>query len=110
MVAQAQRELVGSLEAGLLPRPAEGGGLREALQRMAEVQEVMTLLESHADQIQEQLYGSGFPNAPTESHFNLACMLLRLFGARKLARYHDGVPAVASAIASGEVEGLYANV
>lgn len=50
-----------------------------------------------------------FPNAHIESHFNLATLLMRLIGARKVAQYTDGLPQVSAVVASGSVELLYAD-
>ncbi len=86
------------------------GGLTNALEKLRELQGVMTLLESHAHYIQEMLHRTRFPNAVIESHFNLPSLLLRVVGAKKLSQYTGGIPAVQEAVARGEVDSLYSKV
>lgn len=88
----------------------EPGGLAQALDKIGELQGVMTLLESHAHYIQQTLHRTRFPNAVIESHFSLPTLLLRLVGARKLSQYTDGIPTVQEAMARDEVDELYERV
>lgn len=81
----------------------------QILHIMGEIQPIMTLLESHAAYVQGRLQHTCFPNAHIESHFNLATLLMRLIGARKVAQYTDGLPQISAAVASGSVELLYAD-
>jgi hypothetical protein len=73
-----------------------------------QIQPIMTLLESHATYIQGLLKQTDFPDARVETHFNIASILLRLVGMPKIAQYTDGLPQVASAATSGNIESLYA--
>jgi hypothetical protein len=77
-------------------------------QLMEQIQPVMTLLESHAHYIQHQLKQIYYPEASIETQFNLATLLLRMVGARKMEQYTAGLPEVAAAAASGSIESLYA--
>lgn len=74
------------------------------------IQPIMTLLESHAAYIQQSLKQTYFPNAQVETHFNIATLLMRLFGKPKLAQYCEGLPQVAAAAKSGNIEKLYTNL
>ena len=81
---------------------------RQILRITDEIQPIMTLLESHAAYVQGILKHTCYPNAHIESNFNLATLLFRLIGSRKIAQYTDGLPQINAAVASGEVESLYA--
>ena len=85
-------------------------GFVRAIDKTKEMQPVMTLLESRAHYVHETLHRTRFPNARIESHFSLPALLLRLLGAGKIAQYRDGIPAVAEAVARGEVDDLYSQV
>lgn len=85
-------------------------GFAELRTRMDQVTPVMTLIESHAYYVQEVIREKHFPAAVIESHFNLATLLMRLFGGAKISRYTEGIPAVAEAASAGDVESLYANL
>ena len=90
---------------GFLPG---GGGIRQAIEHLRSIQQIMSLLESHALYVQEQLRQTHLPGAIIESHFDLPGLLLRVFGKAKLAQYAAAVPEVAAASVRGEVESLYA--
>lgn len=77
-------------------------------QLMEQIQPIMTLLESHAHYVQYQLRQIYYPEASIETQFNLAALLLRLVGARKMEQYTAGLPQVAAAAASSSIESLYA--
>lgn len=74
-----------------------------------QIQPVMTLLESHAAYIQEQLKQACYPGARVESHYNVASLLMRMIGAQKISQYTEGLPQVAAAVAGGDVNRLYAS-
>ena len=73
-----------------------------------QIQPIMTLLESHATYIQGFLKQTYFLDARVETHFNIASLLMRLVGMPKIAQYTDGIPQVAAAAKSGNIESLYA--
>ena len=70
--------------------------MKSLTQKMEDIRPIMTLIESHACYIQEQLKQSYFPDAEIESHFNLATLLMRLFGKLKTSQYTDGLADVAA--------------
>lgn len=72
-----------------------------------QMQPIMTLLESHATYIQGLLKRTYFPDARVETHFNIAMLLMCLVGMPKIAQYTDGIPQVAAAATSGNIESLY---
>ncbi|MFQ5810309.1 MAG: hypothetical protein ACE5JM_11875 [Armatimonadota bacterium] len=88
----------------------EGAGISDARHMLEQVQETMTLLESHAAYVQAALHRSLFPDAQIESHFSLPALLLRLFAGRKTSQYTEGLPAIAAAAASGDIESLYSSL
>ena len=73
-----------------------------------QIQPIMTLLESHATYIQVFLKQTYFPDGRVETHFNIAALLMRLVGMPKIAQHTDGIPQVAAAAKSGNIESLYA--
>jgi len=85
----------------------EEANLQEALQIINRAGPIMTLLESHAHYVQDLLRQSYFPEAKIETHFNLATLLMQLFGRKKISQYTEGIPEVAAAIASGKIDSLY---
>lgn len=88
----------------------ENPNLGEALHIMEKLQPVMTLLESHAHYIQNVLKQTYFPNALIESHFNIATLLMRLFGQKKISQYTEGISDVASAMASGKIDSMFSRL
>ena len=68
---------------------------------------IMTLIESHAYYVQELIRKAHYPDAVIESHLNLASVLLRLFGRKKINQYRDGIPAIVSAASRGDIQSLY---
>ena len=87
-----------------------GSELQVILEKAAEIQSIMTVLESHAVYVQESLRGTLYPDAVIESHFSLAVLLLRCFAGAKIAQYRDGIPQVAEATRDGRVDQMYANL
>jgi hypothetical protein len=68
------------------------------------------VLQSHAYYVQEQIRQKHFRGALIESHFNLATLLMRLFGGAKLSQYTEAVPSVAAAASRGQIGSLYRNL
>lgn len=81
--------------------------VKSLIPKMEEIRPIMTLIESHARFIQEHLKQTYFPNAKIESHFNLATLLMRLFGKQKISQYTEGLADVASAAKRGDVNSLF---
>ena len=77
------------------------------VQLLANVQPVMTLMESHATYITEIIRRLYLPNGVLESHFSLAQVLFRLLGAKKLGQYSGGVETVAKAAQTGSIDDLF---
>jgi len=86
-----------------------GGGFdfSQFAETINEIQPLMTLIESHAMVVQRSLGEQHYPHAKIESHWNLATLLFNLVGAKKLAQYSDGVPAVMGAMHTGELDQLF---
>ncbi len=82
-------------------------GLQPMQQIYAQVQPIMTLLESHASYIQGIVKQNYLPEARVEKHFNLATILLRVIGAPKVAQYTEGLPQVIEAANAGRLEALF---
>ena len=80
---------------------------RAAWKMVDTLKPIMTLIESHAYYVQELIRQTHYPDAVIESHLNLASLLLRLFGRKKIMQYRDGVPAVADAVSRGDIQSLY---
>ena len=85
-------------------------GLRDLWDGAGHVRAIMTLLESHAYYVQEQLRRTRFVGATVERHFGLAPLLLRALGGFKLSQYTLAVPQVAEATRTGTIDGLYASL
>ncbi|MEO0086052.1 MAG: hypothetical protein ABIK37_05420 [candidate division WOR-3 bacterium] len=100
-------ELFSRLDSAIRSLFDETAGLRDVLGRLKAIQPLMSLIESHAWHVQENLRRTHFPGAVIERHFNIATVLMRVFGARKVAQYRDAVPEIAAAAASGGVDGLF---
>lgn len=100
-------ELFQRLDATIRSLFSDDTGLREVLARLNAVQPLMSLIESHAWFVQENLRRTRFPGAVIERHFNIATVLMRLFGARKVAQYRDALPAVAAAAAGNGLDELF---
>jgi hypothetical protein len=104
-------QLVDSVVRSTFDYISDGGNeLKVILEKAAEIQSIMTILESHAMYVQEVLRETRYPNATIESHFSLAAVLLRFFAGAKVAQYRDGVPQVAEATRNGRVDEMYANL
>lgn len=97
----------GLLREAFIQMKSEDTDIQHMRQMLEQVQPIMTLLESHAAYVQGLLRQTNFPKARVESHFNLATLLMRLFGAPKVAQYTDGLPQVAAAVKAGRLESLY---
>jgi len=100
-VDAAVRRLAGALSEGDV-------SMREAWERSRQARAIMTLLESHAHYVQEQLHRAHFPGAVVETHHGLAALLLHVLGGAKLSQYTDAVPQVAEAAQRGALDELYA--
>jgi hypothetical protein len=81
--------------------------LQPMQQIYAQIQPIMTLLESHASYIQGIVKQNYLPEARVERHFNLATILLRLIGAPKVAQYTEGLPQVVAAANAGRLDELF---
>jgi len=86
------------------------GGFRAVLDKVKEVQSIMTLLESHAVYVQETLRKTHFPQASIETHHGLTALLFRFLAGAKVEQYREGIPQVAEAVASGTVDSLFAKL
>jgi hypothetical protein len=80
---------------------------REVVAIMNRVQPLMTLLESHAYFIEEQIRKLIYPKARIESHFNWATMMMSLLAPNKQAQYLDGLPAIRSAVKENSLDDLF---
>jgi hypothetical protein len=87
-----------------------GTDLGMIMEKVSQVQSIMTILESHAVFVQEVLRETRFPDAVIESHFSLAAVLLRFFAGAKVAQYRDGIPQVAEATRRGKIDRMYADL
>jgi hypothetical protein len=79
-------------------------GVKETINQ---IQELMTLMESHAAVVQQRLVEEYYPEAKIESHWNLATLLFSLLGAKKVSQYQDGVPMVLAAMQRGTIDSLF---
>ncbi|MFO7957182.1 MAG: hypothetical protein R6X33_08765 [Candidatus Brocadiia bacterium] len=102
-VDSAVRSLFRQLEEGEV-------GIGRMLETLKPIRPVMTLLESHAQYVQNVLMREYYPEAHVESHFDLPYLLMRVFGGAKVAQYTEGLDEVTEAAASGNVEELYRQV
>lgn len=85
-------------------------GIRNIVPHVNKIQSAMSLMESHAIYVQEQLHASHFPGAQIESHFNLPAILMKVFGRKKLGQYKKRLPDVARAFTTGSIESLYSEI
>ena len=99
-VDDAVRELYAcSMRGGFRPRE-----LKRAIDR---IMPTMTLLESHAHHIQSLLAQSALKHGHIERHVGPSALLLRLLARHKLLQYTRGVPVVAAAMRSDQLDNLF---
>ena len=77
---------------------------------LEEIQPLMTLLESHAFFVEEQIKRQFYPEAKVESHFNWATIMMSVFSPQKQAQYLDGLPLVSKAAKTNGVDNLFRQV
>lgn len=75
--------------------------------RLAEVEPVMTLIESHAFYIQERIRTRYYPDARIEHHRTLLTIILEWLNGSGENRYTRGLPAIEQAYAGGDIEALF---
>lgn len=68
---------------------------------------IMTLLESHARYVEQEVNRLYLPRAKVQSHFNMLAFLFQALNPRKSRQYSDGLPEVANAVRAGTVDSLY---
>lgn len=100
-------ELFNRLDSAIRSLFDETAGLRDVLGRLNAIQPLMSLIESHAWYVQESLRRTRFPDAVIEHHFNIATVLMRLFGARKMVQYEEALPEITAAAADGRLDELF---
>jgi len=88
----------------------EKSNLGEVIRIMERIRPSMTLIESHAVYIQNLLQRLYFPKARIETHFNIATLIFRLLGKKKMSQYTEGIPQIISAVNSGDVNSLYSRL
>ena len=74
---------------------------------LREVDEIMTMLESHAHFVELEIKRLYLPHGLVESHFDMLSLIFHYAGQRKIAQYVDGIPAVTDAVRSGTLEALF---
>jgi len=74
---------------------------------LSSIQSPMTLIESHATYIQQRIQSTWFPQAQIESHFNFLTVLGVVLAGQKSRQYTDGLPEVAQAAGSGQLDALF---
>lgn len=72
-----------------------------------EVQPIMTLIESHASYVQQELHRRHFPAAQIERQNSLPAVLFRVLGFGKTAQYTQGLPQVTAAVEQGGIDRLF---
>ena len=85
----------------------DAASVRDVWQRASRIQPLMTIIESHAHYVQEELRENCYPDAVVESHMDLPALLFRILGHGKVAQYTNGIPTVAAASAKGDIDSLY---
>jgi hypothetical protein len=88
----------------------EASNLGEIIRMLEKVRPSMTLIESHAHYIQNLLKQLYYPEARLETHFNMASLLMRFLGKKKISQYTEGVPQIISAVKSESVDSLYSRL
>jgi len=84
--------------------------LKKITQEMEKIRPIMSLIESHAYYIQNILKQNYFPKAKIESHFNVATVLMSIFGKAKSSQYTEKIPEVNNAFNNGNMDSLYLNL
>lgn len=79
------------------------------MEKIQSMQSSMTLMESHATFVQQQITARYFPDAQIETHFNLMSLFFRLAGGAKISQYTQGLPEIARAVRNGQIDSLYQN-
>jgi hypothetical protein len=79
----------------------------KAMDLLGKTQQLMTLLESHAHFIEEQIKNRVYPRAKVESHFNWATILMSIISPSKQAQYLDGLPVISQAAKSSRIDDLF---
>lgn len=74
---------------------------------VAPLEAIMTLLESHARYVEEEVKRLYLPRATLRSGFDMMVFLLQALAPGKGRQYTDGLPAVAAAAGNGTVDSLY---
>jgi len=77
---------------------------------MEKIKPIMSLLESHAHYIQAILKQKYYPGAKIESHFNIATILMKIFGKAKVSQYTERIFDVKKATTNGNINSLYSNL
>jgi hypothetical protein len=80
---------------------------KRAIEKIESMQATMTLIESHAAYVQQQIAHKYYPEAQIETHFNLLTLLFSLLFGVKTAQYTGSLPEIARASANGEMDNLY---
>ncbi len=88
-----------------------GGQDRDAAdlapRRLSRLDAIMTLLESHARYVEQEVNRLYLPRATVQSHFNMLAFLFQALTPHKSRQYSEGLPEVASAVRTGTVDSLY---
>ncbi len=74
---------------------------------VARLEAIMTLLESHARFVEDEVKRLYLPRATLRAGFNMMAFLLQALAPGKGRQYTDGLPAVAAAAGAGTVDSLY---
>ena len=104
-------ELFGRADALLrdvyLSRGPDGGPGDPAGAPLIRLDAIMTLLESHARFIEDEVKRLYLPRATVRTGFNMMAFLLQALAPAKGRQYSDGLPAVAAAASEGTLDSLY---
>lgn len=74
---------------------------------VAPLEAIMTLLESHARYVEDEVKRLYLPRATLRTGFDMMVFLLQALAPGKGRQYSDGLPAVAAAAGNGTVDSLY---
>ena len=85
----------------------DGGRAQTARARLDRIGRIMTLLESHAHHLEQEIKRLYLPRATVQARFDMTAFLFQVLDPQKARQYSDGLPAVAEAIRSGTVDSLY---
>ena len=91
----------------LLSTACDSRDEEKTMDLLEKVQKLMTLLESHAHYIEEQIKRQAYPKAKVESHFNWATILMSIISPSKQAQYLDGLPVIGQAAKSRGIDDLF---